>query len=63
VSLIPHRRAAWLVFHERLVELAAFAGRLADEGGPDGLTQVGAGLADVARALEPHLEGPRLLST
>ena len=63
VSLIPHRRAAWLVFHERLVELAAFAGRLADEGGPDVLREVGGGLADVARALEPHLEGPQLLPT
>ena len=63
VSLIPHRRAAWLVFHERLVELAAFAARLADEGGPGGLTEVADGLTEVARGLEPHLEGPTLLPT
>lgn len=63
VSLIPHRRAAWLVLHERLVELADFARRLDDEGGPDGLAEVAAGIDDVARALEPHLEHRQLLPT
>lgn len=56
-SLIPHRRAAWLVFHERLVELAAFAQRIAEDGGPDVLVQVGEGLSATARGLEPHLGG------
>lgn len=63
VSLIPHRRAAWLVLHERLVELAAFAERLAEEGGPAPLVEVGERLTDVARDLEPHLERRRLLPT
>ena len=30
VTLIPHQAAAWLIFHERLVELAAHARRLHD---------------------------------
>ena len=63
VSVIPHRRAAWLVLHERLVELAAFADRLAGEGGPAPLGEVGQRLTDVARDLEPHLERRRLLPT
>ena len=63
MSLIPHRRAAWLVLHERLVELAAFAERLAEEGGHASLAGVADRLADVARDLEPHLERRRLLPT
>ena len=61
VTLIPHRRAAWLVLHERVVELASFARRLADDGGPEGLAGVGAALTDLAHGLEPHLERRRLL--
>lgn len=61
VSLTPHRRAAWLVLHERLVELADFAGRLVAEGGPPAVAEVCTHLTDVAGALETHLErgGPR----
>ena len=63
VSLIPHRRAAWLVFHERLVELAAFAHRIVEDGGPDMLVQIGEGLAATARGLEPHLGGSPIRPT
>ena len=63
VSLIPHRRAAWLVLHERLVELASFAERLTEEGGPLALDEVGEQLNGLARDLEPHLERRRLLPT
>ena len=61
VSLIPDRRAAWLVLHERLVELAAFAAQLVEEGGPSPLDEVAERLTHVARDLEPHLERRRLL--
>ena len=61
VTLLPHRRAAWLVFHERLVELAAFAERLGQQDGPDVLARVGAGLTAAAARLEPHLERRPLL--
>jgi hypothetical protein len=63
ISLIPHRRAAWLVFHERLVELATFAHRIAEDGGPDVLVQIGEGLTATARDLEPHLGGAPIKPT
>jgi hypothetical protein len=55
--LVPHRRAAWMVLHERLVELAGFAGRIPEDGGPDLLTTVAAALSGLAQDLEPHLDG------
>lgn len=63
VNLIPHRRAAWVIFHERLGELAAFAARLAEDVAQPLLVEVGAALADVARALEPHLDREPALAT
>ncbi|MBA2625658.1 MAG: ferritin-like protein [Acidimicrobiia bacterium] len=59
-SLTPHRRAAWLVLHERLMELAAFAGRIAEDGGPDVLVEIAEQLSATARGLEPHLERSRI---
>ncbi len=56
ISLIPHRRAAWVVFHERVVELAAFARRISSDGGPSALLDVAASLDGTARDLEPHLD-------
>ncbi len=58
VSLIPHRRAAWLLLHERLVELADFAGRLVDEGAAAAVDDVRTHLDDVVRAIAGHLETP-----
>ena len=62
VALVPHRQAAWLVFHERLVELASFAERVRRHDGPAVLDEVGAHIRDIAHRLEPHLERRRLLS-
>jgi hypothetical protein len=56
VALIPHRRAAWLLLHERLVELADFAGRLADEGAPAAVEDVRTHLGDVVGAIAGHLD-------
>lgn len=60
-TLLPHRRAAWLVFHERLVELAHQAGRLADGATKGVLTEVGSALGDIALHLEEHLDGAPLV--
>lgn len=54
-TLIPHRGAAWLIFHERLIELATHAGRLVGSFPSDVLHQVGTSLGELARRLEPHL--------
>jgi hypothetical protein len=56
VSLIPHRRAAWLLLHERLVELADFARRLDDEGAPSAIREVRDHLDEVTGALAGHIE-------
>lgn len=56
VALVPHRRAAWLLLHERLVELADFAGRLADEGAPAAIDEVCTHLNDVVGAIAAHLD-------
>lgn len=55
-TLLPHRRAAWLVFHERLVELAHQAARLADVASSSALAEVGTALSDIALHLEEHLD-------
>ncbi len=61
VTLLPHRRAAWLIFHERIVELGDYAKRLAEQYAPDAVGQVGDALVDAAAALEPHLDRSPLL--
>jgi hypothetical protein len=54
VALVPHRRVAWLTFQERLVELAGFADRVADQGAPPQVREVGDGLRRIALDLEPY---------
>jgi hypothetical protein len=61
VALVPHRHAAWLIFHERLVELASFAERVRQQGGPQVLDEVGAHIREVAQQLQPHLQQDPLL--
>ncbi len=55
VHVLPHKRAAWAVFHERLLELGDYCGRISS--GPDsqaGLTEIASSLADLAGRIEPH---------
>jgi len=59
VAISPHRRAAWVMLHERFTELADFAARLVnDDGAPERLNEVGGALREVAASLEPHLRVP-----
>ena len=53
VALIPHRRAAWATFQERLAELAVFADRIADHG-VSPAREVGASLRELALQLADH---------
>ncbi|HEX2073650.1 MAG TPA: ferritin-like domain-containing protein [Geodermatophilus sp.] len=55
VALVPHRRAAWLTFRERLEELARFADRLAGQGAPPLLHEVGEGLRQASSDLGRHV--------
>jgi hypothetical protein len=51
--VLPHRRAAWVILHERLDELAGFSSRLATTAPAEGvLGPVGARLRDLASKLE-----------
>ncbi|MBA3303905.1 MAG: ferritin-like protein [Acidimicrobiia bacterium] len=61
VTLVPHRRAAWLIFHERLVELAGYAESLTDQGAPGAVGEVCKALVDAGAQLKPHLDRPPLL--
>jgi hypothetical protein len=54
--LLPHRRAAWLRFAERLDELAAFAAGLHPPAGADVLAAVSAALGQTAAGLQAHVE-------
>ena len=54
--LLPHRRAAWLRFVERLEELAAFADGLRPQVEPDVLVDVAAALRRAAASMTAHLE-------
>lgn len=62
VSMSPHRRAVWLVLHERLCELADFADRLVDEDAPTELSEVATALRNIAASLEPHLDRAPIFS-
>ncbi|CAN5573712.1 hypothetical protein BH18ACT8_BH18ACT8_17280 [soil metagenome] len=54
-TLLPHREPAWIIFHERLVELAAHAQRL-DRTQPDlSLDAVATALANTAAAIGHHV--------
>ena len=54
--LLPHRRAAWLRFGERLDELAAFAAGLHPPAGADVLAAVSAALGHTGSGLRAHVE-------
>jgi len=54
VALVPHRRAAWMTFQERLAELAEFGDRVADRGAPPPVREVAAALHKVAAELREH---------
>jgi hypothetical protein len=54
--LLPHRRAAWLRFAERLDELAAFAASLHPPAGADVLAAVSAALGRTASGLRAQVE-------
>lgn len=59
VTLIPHQSAAWLIFHERLVELADHAGRIHEAHGLTAVEDVSRALLDIAGRIEPHLLASR----
>jgi hypothetical protein len=54
--LLPHRRAAWLRFAERLDELAAFAGGLHPPAGAGVVAAVSAALRQTASGLQAQVE-------
>jgi hypothetical protein len=54
--LLPHRRAAWIRFAERLDELAEFAGGLHPADGQDDVAAVSAALRRMAAGLNAHCE-------
>ena len=54
--LLPHRRAAWIRFAERLDELAGFADQLRPAGGEDVLARVATDLRTAQRTLLAHVE-------
>jgi hypothetical protein len=58
VNLSPHRRAAWVLFHERILELAAYADRLDGSARIEATaTEVGARLRHVADSLGEQRPG------
>ena len=54
--LLPHRRAAWLRFAERLDELAGFADGLHPSAGADEVAAVAGALRQAAAAMTAHIE-------
>jgi nitrite reductase/ring-hydroxylating ferredoxin subunit len=54
--LLPHRHAAWVLMHERLLELANYCARLsARPSAPAELTTIGESFRKLARTLEEHI--------
>jgi len=56
--LLPHHDAAWIVLHERLLELAAYCGKLSDQqSAPQAdLQAIGENFRRLAAVLEPHVK-------
>ncbi len=56
--ILPHHDAAWIVLHERLLELAAYCGKLSDQQpAPQAdLQAIGANLRRLAAVLEPYVK-------
>jgi hypothetical protein len=54
--LLPHRHAAWMLMHERLLELANYCARLsARPSAPAELTKIGESFRKLAATLEQHI--------
>jgi hypothetical protein len=55
--ILPHHQAAWIVLHERLLELAAYCGKLsAQQPAPQDLQAVEENFRRLAAALEQHVK-------
>src|SRR5215472_12647608 len=56
--ILPHHDAAWIILHERLLELAAYCGKLGDrQSAPQAALQaIGANVRRLAAVLEPHVK-------
>jgi nitrite reductase/ring-hydroxylating ferredoxin subunit len=55
--LLPHRHAAWVLMHERLLELADYCGRLcAQPSAPVELITIGENFRKLASTLERHID-------
>ncbi|MGH2817351.1 MAG: ferritin-like domain-containing protein [Actinomycetota bacterium] len=56
--LLPHTEAAWVLLHERLLELYGFLmATLTQAGAPQGLAEVGDALLELAQKLAAEMEG------
>src|SRR6266567_3030632 len=54
--VLPHRRAAWIILRERLLEIATFCGKLCtQQSAPKGLLAVQENLLKLASTLEIHV--------
>ena len=55
--ILPHHDAAWIVLHERLLELAAYCGKLSDQQQPQAdLQAILENFRRLAEVLEPHVK-------
>ncbi len=55
--LLPHRHAAWVLMHERLLELADYSARLsAGPSAPAELATIGESFRKLSGALERHID-------
>jgi Ferritin-like len=55
-NILPHRYGAWMILHERLLELATYSDRLIKQpGAPQELAAVGANARQLAATLAQHL--------
>lgn len=55
--MLPHARPAWVVLHERLLELYGFTMQTFTEGGPQELAPIADALLDIAHDLSDQMEG------
>ena len=56
--VLPHHDAAWIVLHERLLELAAYCGKLSDQQAAlqVALQAIGENFRRLAAVLEPYVK-------
>ena len=56
--VLPHHDAAWIILHERLLELAAYCGKLSDQHSApqEDLQVIGANFSMLATMLEPFVK-------